>query len=129
MCTVHSFPQNIDHCLTWAQSEFEGLLEKTPAEENTFLSNPTEYASSMRNMKLRQHPSTSSNSFHSTNDLKVACFDFFTSFPVTTTHVPLLALSSSSFKPSSSQLRFRGWLGFVGQLAHYVGQFLPIFTP
>ncbi|PPR86840.1 hypothetical protein GOBAR_AA33847 [Gossypium barbadense] len=32
MCTVHSFPHNIDHCLTWARSEFEGLLEKTPAE-------------------------------------------------------------------------------------------------
>ncbi|WJZ89128.1 hypothetical protein VitviT2T_008371 [Vitis vinifera] len=49
MCTVHSFPHNIDHCLTWARSEFEGLLEKTPAEVNAFLSNPTEYASAMRN--------------------------------------------------------------------------------
>ncbi|XP_057488068.1 ubiquitin-activating enzyme E1 1-like [Actinidia eriantha] len=49
MCTVHSFPHNIDHCLTWARSEFEGLLEKTPAEVNAFLSNPNEYASAMRN--------------------------------------------------------------------------------
>ncbi|XP_057548335.1 ubiquitin-activating enzyme E1 1-like [Amaranthus tricolor] len=49
MCTVHSFPHNIDHCLTWARSEFEGLLEKTPAEVNAYLSNPGEYASSMRN--------------------------------------------------------------------------------
>ncbi|XP_039131642.1 LOW QUALITY PROTEIN: ubiquitin-activating enzyme E1 2-like [Dioscorea cayenensis subsp. rotundata] len=49
MCTVHSFPHNIDHCLTWARSEFEGLLEKTPNEVNTFLSNPSEYASAMRN--------------------------------------------------------------------------------
>ncbi|MBA0574668.1 hypothetical protein Golob_001855, partial [Gossypium lobatum] len=49
MCTVHSFPHNIDHCLTWAQSEFEGLLEKTPAEVNACLSNPVEYATSMRN--------------------------------------------------------------------------------
>ncbi|XP_072996914.1 ubiquitin-activating enzyme E1 2-like isoform X1 [Typha latifolia] len=48
MCTVHSFPHNIDHCLTWARSEFEGLLEKTPSEVNTFLSNPSEYASAMR---------------------------------------------------------------------------------
>ncbi|WKA13402.1 hypothetical protein VitviT2T_030704 [Vitis vinifera] len=104
MCTVHSFPQNIDHCLTWAQSEFEGLLEKTPTKANTFLSNPTKYASSMTNVKFRQHSSTSSDNFHSTNDLKVACFDFLTSFPVTTMHAPLLALSSSSFKPSSSQL-------------------------
>ncbi|EOY34576.1 Ubiquitin-activating enzyme E1 1 isoform 2, partial [Theobroma cacao] len=48
MCTVHSFPHNIDHCLTWARSEFEGLLEKTPAEVNAYLSNPVEYAASMR---------------------------------------------------------------------------------
>ncbi|XP_068636995.1 ubiquitin-activating enzyme E1 1 isoform X2 [Aristolochia californica] len=45
MCTVHSFPHNIDHCLTWARSEFEGLLEKTPAEVNTFLSDPAKYTS------------------------------------------------------------------------------------
>ncbi|KAL1177584.1 hypothetical protein V6Z11_A03G041000 [Gossypium hirsutum] len=49
MCTVHSFPHNIDHCLTWARSEFEGLLEKTPAEVNAYLSNPVEYATSMKN--------------------------------------------------------------------------------
>ncbi|XP_076904023.1 ubiquitin-activating enzyme E1 1-like [Bidens hawaiensis] len=49
MCTVHSFPHNIDHCLTWARSEFEGLLEKTPSEVNAYLSNPSEYASAMKN--------------------------------------------------------------------------------
>ncbi|XP_058747909.1 ubiquitin-activating enzyme E1 1-like [Vicia villosa] len=49
MCTVHSFPHNIDHCLTWARSEFEGLLEKTPAEVNAYLSNPNEYTNAMRN--------------------------------------------------------------------------------
>ncbi|KAK8921758.1 Ubiquitin-activating enzyme E1 1 [Platanthera zijinensis] len=49
MCTLHSFPHNIDHCLTWARSEFEGILEKTPNEVNNFLSNPAEYASMMRN--------------------------------------------------------------------------------
>ncbi|GAU33251.1 hypothetical protein TSUD_333740 [Trifolium subterraneum] len=48
MCTVHSFPHNIDHCLTWARSEFDGLLEKTPAEVNTYLSNPSEYTNAMR---------------------------------------------------------------------------------
>ncbi|GAA0147391.1 ubiquitin-protein ligase [Lithospermum erythrorhizon] len=47
MCTVHSFPHNIDHCLTWARSEFEGLLEKTPTEVNAYLINPSEYVSSM----------------------------------------------------------------------------------
>ncbi|XP_027334070.1 ubiquitin-activating enzyme E1 1 isoform X2 [Abrus precatorius] len=49
MCTVHSFPHNIDHCLTWARSEFEGLLEKTPAEVNAYLSNPIEYTNGMTN--------------------------------------------------------------------------------
>ncbi|XWS53370.1 hypothetical protein CRYUN_Cryun11dG0151700 [Craigia yunnanensis] len=49
MCTVHSFPHNIDHCLTWARSEFEGLLEKTPAEVNAYLSNPVEYKTAQRN--------------------------------------------------------------------------------
>ncbi|XP_042958430.1 ubiquitin-activating enzyme E1 1-like isoform X1 [Carya illinoinensis] len=49
MCTVHSFPHNIDHCLTWARSEFEGLLEKTPAEVNAYLSNPSEYCTAMIN--------------------------------------------------------------------------------
>uniref|UniRef100_A0A1D1Y6H3 E1 ubiquitin-activating enzyme n=2 Tax=Anthurium amnicola TaxID=1678845 RepID=A0A1D1Y6H3_9ARAE len=48
MCTLHSFPHNIDHCLTWARSEFEGMLEKTPSEVNKFLSNPGEYAASMK---------------------------------------------------------------------------------
>ncbi|XP_062189281.1 ubiquitin-activating enzyme E1 3 isoform X2 [Phragmites australis] len=48
MCTVHSFPHNIDHCLTWARSEFEGFLEKTPNEVNSFLSNPAQYAAAMR---------------------------------------------------------------------------------
>ncbi|KAL3334041.1 hypothetical protein AABB24_030682 [Solanum stoloniferum] len=49
MCTLHSFPHNIDHCLTWARSEFEGLLEKTPAEVNAYLSNPSEYTSAQTN--------------------------------------------------------------------------------
>ncbi|CAM8967912.1 unnamed protein product [Rhodiola kirilowii] len=48
MCTVHSFPHNIDHCLTWARSEFEGLLEKTPTEVNAYMSSPREYSSAMK---------------------------------------------------------------------------------
>jgi ubiquitin-activating enzyme E1 len=48
MCTLHSFPHNIDHCLTWARSEFEGLLEKTPAEANAFLLDREKYKASMR---------------------------------------------------------------------------------
>jgi hypothetical protein len=48
MCTLHSFPHNIDHCLTYARSEFEGLLEKSPAEANAFLSDPAKYLSTVR---------------------------------------------------------------------------------
>lgn len=48
MCTLHSFPHNIHHCLTYARSEFEGLLEKTPAEANAFLENPLKYLASVK---------------------------------------------------------------------------------
>lgn len=48
MCTVHSFPHNIHHCLTWARSEFEGMLEKAPTEANNFLAKPEEYKASMK---------------------------------------------------------------------------------
>ncbi|KAH7624317.1 hypothetical protein Ndes2526B_g00502 [Nannochloris sp. 'desiccata'] len=48
MCTLHSFPHNIHHCLTYARSEFEGLLEKTPAEANAFLEDPAKYLNSAK---------------------------------------------------------------------------------
>ena len=48
MCTLHSFPHNIDHCLTFARSEFEGLLEKVQQEANAFLSDPTKYLAAIR---------------------------------------------------------------------------------
>jgi hypothetical protein len=48
MCTVHSFPHNIDHCLTWARSEFEGLLEKGPAEANAYLADPAKYSEAVK---------------------------------------------------------------------------------
>lgn len=43
MCTLHSFPHNIDHCLAWARSEFEGMFEKAPADANAFLDEPEKY--------------------------------------------------------------------------------------
>lgn len=49
MCTVHSFPHNIDHCLTWARSEFEGLVEKGPSEANAYLADPVKYIDAVRN--------------------------------------------------------------------------------
>lgn len=48
MCTLHSFPHNIDHCLTYARSEFEGMLEKSPAEANAFLTDPAKYLTAVR---------------------------------------------------------------------------------
>ncbi|GBG00467.1 ubiquitin-activating enzyme E1, partial [Raphidocelis subcapitata] len=48
MCTVHSFPHNIDHCLTWARSEFEGMLDKAPAEANSYLADPEKYVDAVR---------------------------------------------------------------------------------
>ncbi|KAI8466875.1 MAG: hypothetical protein J3K34DRAFT_432282 [Monoraphidium minutum] len=48
MCTVHSFPHNIDHCLTWARSEFEGMLDKAPGEANSYLAEPDKYVESIR---------------------------------------------------------------------------------
>eukprot|EP00197_Chlamydomonas_leiostraca_P014632 CAMPEP_0202866272 /NCGR_PEP_ID=MMETSP1391-20130828/7292_1 /ASSEMBLY_ACC=CAM_ASM_000867 /TAXON_ID=1034604 /ORGANISM="Chlamydomonas leiostraca, Strain SAG 11-49" /LENGTH=1026 /DNA_ID=CAMNT_0049546205 /DNA_START=133 /DNA_END=3213 /DNA_ORIENTATION=+ len=48
MCTVHSFPHNIDHCLTWARSEFEGLLEKGPSEANSYLADPAKYVAAVK---------------------------------------------------------------------------------
>lgn len=48
MCTLHSFPHNIDHCLTWARSEFEGIFEKAPEEANAYLRDPDKYVESVR---------------------------------------------------------------------------------
>ncbi|XP_062005459.1 uncharacterized protein LOC133722599 [Rosa rugosa] len=49
MCTVHSFPHNIDNYLTWARSEFAGLLKKTPPEMHALLSKPSENTAAVSN--------------------------------------------------------------------------------
>ena len=64
MCTVHSFPHNIDHCLTFARSEFEGLLEKSPSEANAFLANPAKYLETVRQVGyLMQRPLKGINAY------------------------------------------------------------------
>ena len=55
MCTLHSFPFIIDHCLTWARSEFEGLLEKTPSEGNKYLTNPEAFVAEVRPCARASH--------------------------------------------------------------------------
>jgi len=54
MCTLHSFPHNIHHCLVYAASEFEGILTKSPEEANAFLSNPEEYMIANGNSSSRE---------------------------------------------------------------------------
>ena len=39
MCTLHSFPHNIQHTLTWARSEFEGEFDNKPSDGSAYLTN------------------------------------------------------------------------------------------
>ena len=39
MCTLHSFPHNIQHTLTWARSEFEGEFDNKPSDSAAYLGN------------------------------------------------------------------------------------------
>lgn len=39
MCTLHSFPHNIQHTLTWARSEFEGEFDNKPSDCSAYLGN------------------------------------------------------------------------------------------
>lgn len=57
MCTLHSFPHNIDHTLVWARSEFEGLYDHGPREAAKFLADPAKYlaeARASRDMATKQ---------------------------------------------------------------------------
>ncbi|KAJ0987626.1 hypothetical protein J5N97_005982 [Dioscorea zingiberensis] len=45
--TIHYFPYKIDHCFILANDEFENLFVKAPNEVNSFVSNPSDYISSM----------------------------------------------------------------------------------
>eukprot|EP01023_Acetabularia_acetabulum_P053882 TRINITY_DN6048_c0_g2_i4.p1 TRINITY_DN6048_c0_g2~~TRINITY_DN6048_c0_g2_i4.p1 ORF type:complete len:421 (-),score=76.88 TRINITY_DN6048_c0_g2_i4:81-1199(-) len=40
MCTLHSFPHNIHHCLVWARDLFGRYFEDSPRLANAFLANP-----------------------------------------------------------------------------------------
>lgn len=47
---VNLFPHNVFHCLKWARCEFDDLFEKTPADVNAYLSNPSDYISTRKNV-------------------------------------------------------------------------------
>jgi len=51
MCTVHSFPHNIDHTLVWARSEFEGMFDVGPKDVQKFLRDPSKYLEEARASK------------------------------------------------------------------------------
>jgi len=53
MCTLHTFPHNIQHTLTWARSEFEGEFDSNPSEANAFLTRK-DYIDSMKKMSTGQ---------------------------------------------------------------------------
>lgn len=41
LCLLHSFPNNIEHCLQWSREKlFEGFFSKDPEIVNNYLSNP-----------------------------------------------------------------------------------------
>jgi len=40
VCILHNFPHNIQHCLTWGRSEFNGAFEVAPTESKKYLSQP-----------------------------------------------------------------------------------------
>eukprot|EP01120_Amphizonella_sp_Union-15-10_P012303 TRINITY_DN5439_c0_g1_i1.p1 TRINITY_DN5439_c0_g1~~TRINITY_DN5439_c0_g1_i1.p1 ORF type:complete len:683 (+),score=139.32 TRINITY_DN5439_c0_g1_i1:56-2050(+) len=48
ICLLHSFPNNIEHCLQWAREDlFEGQFVKNPEIVNSYLANPKLYISSL----------------------------------------------------------------------------------
>jgi len=40
MCTLHHFPNVIEHTIQWARDVFEGLFKKHPEEANNYVQNP-----------------------------------------------------------------------------------------
>ncbi|KAL7090995.1 hypothetical protein ACP275_12G077400 [Erythranthe tilingii] len=46
--SVYERPLNMEHCLSWAKSQFDILFDKTPNEANRYLTNPHEYLAAMR---------------------------------------------------------------------------------
>jgi len=41
ICTLHHFPNAIEHTLQWARDQFEGLFHNQPEQVNSYLSNPS----------------------------------------------------------------------------------------
>jgi len=48
MCTLHNFPNNIDHTIQWARDVFEGLFTDGPQEVQSYLKSPQEYLQGLK---------------------------------------------------------------------------------
>lgn len=49
LCTLKNFPNAIEHTIQWARDLFHLLFVTTPADVNRYLTNPAEFAVSMKN--------------------------------------------------------------------------------
>ena len=53
VCILHNFPHNIQHCLTWGRSEFNGNFEVAPNEVSNFLTNEN-YIQSLKDTQVSE---------------------------------------------------------------------------
>jgi len=51
VCVLHHFPHNIQHCLTWGRSEFNGNFEVAPSEVNKYLEEE-DYVKSLKDAQI-----------------------------------------------------------------------------
>ena len=53
VCVLHHFPHNIQHCLTWGRSEFNGNFEVAPSEVNKYLED-SDYVKTLREAQIAE---------------------------------------------------------------------------
>jgi ubiquitin-activating enzyme E1 len=46
-CTLHNFPNTIEHTIQWAMDQFHGLFRADPESANLFLNNPVDFKNSL----------------------------------------------------------------------------------
>lgn len=58
MCTLRNFPHLTDHCIEWARDQFEALFVKLGKNFETYLTNPSEFDSKMKDKVKAEAGST-----------------------------------------------------------------------
>eukprot|EP00339_Tiarina_fusa_P025896 CAMPEP_0117023782 /NCGR_PEP_ID=MMETSP0472-20121206/17722_1 /TAXON_ID=693140 ORGANISM="Tiarina fusus, Strain LIS" /NCGR_SAMPLE_ID=MMETSP0472 /ASSEMBLY_ACC=CAM_ASM_000603 /LENGTH=1260 /DNA_ID=CAMNT_0004730015 /DNA_START=189 /DNA_END=3971 /DNA_ORIENTATION=- len=53
VCVLHHFPHNIQHCLTWGRSEFNGNFEVAPSEVTKYAEDP-KYVETLKEAQIAQ---------------------------------------------------------------------------